>query len=141
MVQRSKNLPISSEILYLSLDDLLIIHTDQIERYGGSHGIRDMNLLESALFRPQSSFSGEDLYPDFFEKAAVLVHSLLLNHTFVDGNKRTAIASLLVFLELNGISLACTQQELVDAAIAIENKKWNKDAITSWLKNHTRAAK
>lgn len=129
-------MPTSSEVIYLSLDDVLIIHTDQIERYGGSHGIRDINLLESALFRPQSSFGGEDLYPNFFDKATVLVHSLLLNHAFVDGNKRTAIASLLVFLKLNTISLVCTQQELIDAAIAIENKKWNKDNIASWLATH-----
>src|SRR5579859_834077 len=99
MALHSKNLPTSKEVIYVSLEDLLIIHTDQIERYGGSHGIRDIGLIESALFRPQSSFGGEDLYPDFFDKAAVLVHSLLLNHAFVDGNKRTAMATVLVFLE------------------------------------------
>lgn len=141
MVQHSKNLPVFNLVVYLNLDDLLIIHTDQIERYGGSHGIRDVNLLESALFRPQSSFGGEDLYPDFFEKAAVFVHSLLLNHAFADGNKRTAMASLLVFLELNNMSLHCSQEELIDVAKAIENKAWDKKKIIFWLKNHIKSAK
>ncbi len=136
MAQLSKNLP-NSNIIYLTLDELLTIHTDQIERYGGSHGIRDLGLIESALFRPQSTFSGEDLYPNILEKATVLVHSLLLNHAFVDGNKRTAIASLLVFLELNGISVKCTSDELVDFALSVENKKLDKEKITSWLEEHT----
>lgn len=141
MAQHSKNLQVSKEIIYISLEDLLIIHTDQVERYRGSHGIRDMGLLESALFRPQSSFGGEDLYPTLLEKAAVLVHSLLLNHAFVDANKRTAMATLLVFLELNNCPLICSQQQLIDAAIAIENKTWEKEGIISWLKSHTALTK
>ncbi|HYK08173.1 MAG TPA: type II toxin-antitoxin system death-on-curing family toxin [Candidatus Eisenbacteria bacterium] len=141
MVQHSKNLPISKEVIYISLEDLLIIHTDQIERYGGSHGIRDLGLVESALFRPQSSFGGEDLYPDFFDKAAVLVHSLLLNHAFVDGNKRTAMTTLLSFLEFNNLHLKVSQEELINAAQFIENKEWDTKAIASWLKNHTESAK
>lgn len=141
MAQPSKNLPNFKETVYINLEDLLVIHTDQIERYGGSHGIRDMGLVESALFRPQSSFGGEDLYPTLLEKAAVLVHSLLLNHAFVDGNKRTAIATLIVFLELNDNPLTCTQHELIDAAIAIENKTWKKEDILSWLEKYTKKQK
>jgi len=138
MGQRSKNLPASSETIYISLDDLLIIHTDQIERYGGSHGIRDIGLLESALYRPQSSFAGEDLYPTLFEKTAVIVLSLLLNHAFIDGNKRTSIATMFVFLELNNFQINCPQQELIDLAIGIENKKTKKEDIINWLEKYSR---
>lgn len=141
MVQHSKNLPLSKEIVYISLEDLLIIHTDQVERYGGSHGIRDLGLIESALFRPQSSFDGEDLYIDFFQKAAVLVHSLLLNHAFVDANKRTAMTAVLVFLELNGFNLQVAQEELIDAAKSIENKAWDVKDIAYWLKKSTKQKK
>src|SRR3990172_10842143 len=89
-------------IFFITLEQLLTIHEDQIDRYGGSHGIRDLNLLESALFRPQTTFSGEDLYKTIFDKAAALMHSLILNHPFVDGNKRTAVVAAIIFLLQNG---------------------------------------
>ena len=141
MAQHSKNLLNSKEIVYISLEDLLVIHADQVERYGGSHGIREIRLIESALFRPQSSFGGEDLYPTILEKVAVLAYSLLPNHAFVDTNKRTAMATLLAFLELNNCPLVCSQQQLIDAAIAIEDKTWEKEEIAQWLKNHTKPAR
>lgn len=136
MDRPSKNSPNSKEIIYISLDELLIIHTDQIERYGGSHGIRDIGLLESALYRPQSSFGGEDLYPTLFEKAAVLVHSLLLNHAFIDGNKRTAITSMIIFCAMNEIKIICTQEKLVQFSLNVENKRLNLQEISSWLEEH-----
>jgi len=129
------------EVSYLTLEELLIIHEDQIERYGGSSGLRDLGLLESALFRPQSTFGGEDLYETIFDKAAVLLHSLLMNHAFVDGNKRTAMASCLVFLEMNSYTLFVSQDEVVDAALSVENKKWDVEKITSWLKKNSRKPK
>lgn len=138
MAQHSKNSPSSKEVIYLTLEELLIIHTDQIERYGGSHGIRDLGLIESALYRPQASFGGDDLYSSFFEKAAVLVHSLLLNHAFVDGNKRTAITSLLVFCELNSKRIDCTQEDLIKFALSVKNKSIGIKEIISWLEKHTK---
>lgn len=137
MGKPSKNLQNSKEIIYLSLDELLIIHTDQIERYGGSHGIRDIGLIESALYRPQSSFGGDDLYSNIFDKGAVFVHSLLLNHGFVDGNKRTAIASFLVFLMLNSFRLEVEQDALITFALSIENKQIVPKDISSWLQRHS----
>ncbi|OGK08527.1 hypothetical protein A2767_05515 [Candidatus Roizmanbacteria bacterium RIFCSPHIGHO2_01_FULL_35_10] len=125
-------------IIYLTLEQILLIHEDQIDKYGGSHGIRDFALLESAILRPQTTFGGVDLYPSIFDKAASLIHSLLLNHPFVDGNKRNAIASALVFLELNGYSFSTTQDNLVSTALSIENKKWNLEKISSWLKKHSK---
>ena len=128
-------------IIFLTLEQILLIHEDQIDRYGGSHGLRDISLLESAVYRLQTTFGGIDLYPSIFDKAAALVHSLLLNHPFVDGNKRTAIASMLVFLDLNGYFFSISQKELVKTALSIENKKWNINKISLWLKKHAKKMK
>ena len=119
---------------YITLEQVLAIHHDQIERYGGSHGIRDLTLLESAIERPKSSFMGEDLYPTIFDKAAALMHSILLNHPFLDGNKRTSMASATALLYFNGWSLKVEQKELVEAALAVESKKWSLEQISKWLK-------
>lgn len=125
-------------IISLSLEQILLIHENQIDRYGGNHSLRDIALLESAVYRSQATFGGVDLYPSIFEKAGALVHSLLLNHPFVDGNKRTAVASVLVFLELNNYSFSISQKELVATALSIENKKWNIQKISLWLQKHAK---
>jgi len=125
-------------IKYLTLEQILLIHEFQIETYGGSHGLRDMTLLESAVFRPQTTFGGIDLYPTIFNKASALIHSLLLNHPFIDGNKRTAIASALIFLELNNYSFISLQNEIVTTALNIANKKWSINKISSWLKKYSK---
>lgn len=125
-------------IINLSLEQILLIHEDQIDRYGGSHGLRDIALLESAVYRSQATFGGVDLYPSIFEKAGALIHSLLLNHPFVDGNKRTAVASTLVFLDLNNYSFSVSQKELVKTALSIENKKWDIKKISLWLNKHAK---
>lgn len=125
-------------IINLTLEQILLIHEDQIDRYGGSHGLRDIALLESAVYRSQATFGGVDLYPSIFEKAGALVHSLLLNHPFIDGNKRTAMASMLVFLDINGYSFSISQKKLVIAALSIENKKWNIKKISLWLQKHAK---
>ena len=125
---------------YLSVKDILLLHELQIEKFGGSHGLRDLGLLESAVARPQSSFGGEDLYPTIFLKAGALVHSLLMNHQFVDGNKRTAMFSVMTFLELNGYKFIAGQKEVVDTALWIENKKPTIEEISKWLKKHSKKA-
>lgn len=123
-------------IFYLTLEQVLIIHTDQIERYGGSHGLRDLGLLESAIYRPQSTFGGEELYPTIFDKSASLTQSLLLNHAFVDGNKRTAVASLLMFLKINRQNLVCSEDELINFALWVENKKPTIEEVAMWVEKH-----
>lgn len=124
--------------IYLTLEQIIIIHEDQIVRYDGSSGLRDVSLLESAVFRPQSSFGGEDLYPTIFDKASALIHSLILNHPFIDGNKRTGIASMLVFLELNGYRLQVIQKALVNTALEVGSKKLNVEKLAVWLKKYTK---
>lgn len=126
-----------AKITYTTFEQVLAIHHDQIERYGGSHGIRDIALLQSAIERPKSSFMGEDLYPTIFDKVAALIHSILLNHPFIDGNKRTSMVAGSYFLHLNGFELKVEQHQLVEAALNIESKKWDLEQISKWLKDHS----
>lgn len=124
--------------VFLTLEQILLIHYDQVERYGGSLGVRDFSLLESAIFRSQTTFGGSDLYPTIFDKAAALMHSLILNHAFVDGNKRTGTASCLVFLQLNGHALKVSQKELVEVALSVESKKLDIEKLSLWLLNNSK---
>lgn len=118
-----------------------MIHDDMIERYGGSHGIARLELLESAVMRPQASFGGKDLYPSVFAKAAAMMHSLIMNHAFVDGNKRTAMVSGVMFLELNDYQLQATQDALVATALKVRQKVWNIEKLAGWLKEYSKRRK
>lgn len=123
--------------IYPDLDEIVAIHFRVTEKTGGSQGVRDWDLLASALGRPQATFGGEDLYADIFLKAASLVQSLSSNHPFVDGNKRTALATLEYFLFLNGIRIEATQREKVDFTLWTENEKPKLEQIATWIKKHT----
>ncbi len=125
-------------VKYISLEELIAIHDSMIDLYGGSHGIRDLHLLQSALARPQSTFSGEDLYPDMFDKAAALFHSLMFNHAFVDGNKRTTFTSTARFLNLNGYEVTAKDKEIVDFALRVENQHLSVGQISEWLKKNSK---
>jgi len=122
------------EPLFLTLAEVIEIHKDQISRYGGSAGIRDMNLLSSAVAMPYASFGGHFLHRDIFEMAAAYAFHISQNHPFIDGNKRTALASALIFLELNGMSIKDTDGELYDAMIHLVTDKMGKTAFASMLK-------
>ena len=125
---------------YVTLDEVIAIHDSMIEEYGGSFGIRDVGLIQSAISRPQASFDGENLYPSIFDKAAALFHSLMFNHAFVDGNKRTTISTTARFLALNGFSLEATDREFVDFPLQVENKHLDLETIGHWLKEHCKKA-
>lgn len=131
-------MPKHLSIKYLTVKDVLLLHNMAIDTSGGSHGLRDFGLLESAVARPQSSFDGEDLYQTIFLKAGALVHSLLRNHAFVDGNKRTSMFSIMTFLELNGYKFDAKQKDVVDYALKIENEKLSVEEIAGWLKKHAK---
>lgn len=128
-------------INYITLDVVLAIHDDMIERYGGSFGIRDLGLLQSALARPQSSFANQDLYPSILEKAAALFHSLIFNHAFLDGNKRTAMSTTARFLYINGFELAVKEPEFVVFPLRVENKHLPLEEIAEWLKKYAKKMK
>ncbi|HVZ12037.1 MAG TPA: type II toxin-antitoxin system death-on-curing family toxin [Patescibacteria group bacterium] len=122
---------------YLSTLQVLAIHDQMVKRFGGSHGIRDIGLIESAVERPRATFGGEDLYPDLFLKAAALMHSILKNHAFVDGNKRTAYSSCGVFLKVNGYKLENMHEASLEFAMNVENNSLELEEIAEWLRNNS----
>jgi death-on-curing protein len=126
-----------SKIDFLTLDDVLEIHRDQVERYGGSFELRDRNLLESAITVPQSSFENNYLYSDIYEMAAAYLFHITQNHPFVDGNKRTGTVAALVFLELNGIKVDAPENELENLAFNVASGIVGKDIIADFFKLYT----
>lgn len=123
---------------YLTPEQVLLIHDAVIKRTGGSFGVRDVGLMESAIFRPQASFDENDLYVTIFEKAAALLHSLLKNHPFIDGNKRTAFTSCGLFLQLNGYHLINRHKESVEFALRVEDQSLSFEEIVAWLAENTK---
>lgn len=105
-----------------------------VKRFGGSHGIRDIGLIKSAVARPQATFGGKYLYSSIFDKAAALLQSLLKNHSFIDGNKRTALTSAGLFLWKNGYRLVNSHKEEVEFAIKVDNGNLTIKQISRWLK-------
>ena len=122
------------DILFLTLAEVVDIHSNQMSLYGGLPGIRDINLLSSAIAMPHASFHGEYLHNDIYEMAAAYAFHIGKNHPFVDGNKRTALVSALVFLELNGISISDSQGKLYDAMLDLSTGKLNKSEFASILR-------
>ena len=122
---------------YLSVEEVLFLYDQIIQKTGGKQGIRSPELLFSAIERPKATFAGKDLYPDIYSKASALVHSIILNHPFVDGNKRTALACLFRFLEINGIKIKSRPEELIILMLKIENKKMSFKKLTIWLKQNS----
>lgn len=123
------------EILFLTLAEVIEIHSDQIKRYGGSQGIRDMNLLSSAIAMPQASFYGKFLHSDIYEMAAAYAFHICNNHPFIDGNKRTALASALVFLELNSINISDPKGRLYKDMLGLAEDKVKKKEFAEILKD------
>ena len=120
---------------YIRVDDILAIHADQIERYGGGEGIRDPGLLEAALFRPQTGY-----YPTLIDEAAALWESLSQNHPFVDGNKRTAFAATYVFLAINGRDIIATDDEAQNFVLGLyATSSITFDNLRAWLSENTKA--
>lgn len=114
------------------------MHEQTIAATGGSFGVRDEALVDSALARPRAGFGGYEVYPDVFSKAAILLEGLIKNHGFVDGNKRTAVVAMIVFLGRNSYRLLVDQKALVHFAVAIAESKFDTEQITAWLKKHSK---
>ena len=123
---------------YLYPKQVLYLYQQIIQQSGGTVGLRDRGLLESAVYRPQASFGGQDLYPDLFSKAAALGHSIISNHPFVDGNKRVGFEAMRLMLRLNGCDLRAPFEATYDFVIEIAKGKLTEQAIADWLKRHSR---
>ncbi len=123
----------------ISINNILRLHELSILKYGGTEGVRDQGLMESAIARPYQTFGGEDLYPTFFEKAAAIVESIIINHPFVDGNKRTGFLAMLAVLEAGNLKITATNDELYNFTIKISTGEIKFEEIVTWLKNNTTA--
>jgi death-on-curing protein len=123
-------------VVFLTLDDIIESHQNQIDTYGGSHGIRDIGLLESAIAQPEASFGGQYLHADIFEMAAAYIYHLVMNHPFVDGNKRVGLEAALIFLEINDKSLIANDDELVDLVLKTTAGQIGKREIAEFFRSH-----
>jgi len=123
---------------YLGIEQVFALHKFQIARYGGSAGCRDRGGVEAAVGRPQMTFGGEDLYVDDAAKAAALMHSLVMNHPFVDGNKRVGAHAALLYLRANDLELLFTPAELIDLTMATARGEMSAEAIAIWFRQRTR---
>lgn len=123
---------------YLYPKQILYLYQQIIQQSGGTVGLRDEGLLESAVYRPQASFGGSDLYPDLFSKAAALGHSLISNHPFVDGNKRVGFEAMRLMLRLNGYDTYASLETKFGFVIRIAEGKLTEQGIADWLKTHSR---
>ena len=123
-------------MVFLTLDDILESHQNQIETYGGIHGIRDIGLVESAIAQPEASFGGQYLHADLFEMTAAYLYHLVMNHPFVDGNKRVGLEASLIFLEVNDESLIADDEELVDLVLKTTAGQVGKREIAEFFRSH-----
>ena len=121
---------------FLSVDDVLQVHANQVDLYGGDHGVRDVGLLESAVAQPRASFGGEVLHEDVFAMAAAYLFHLVQNHPFVDGNKRAGAVAALAFLDVNGIEIAAPGGRLFDLTVAVATGQAGKTEIAQFLRSH-----
>jgi death on curing protein len=127
-------------IVYLDVEQLLELHREQLGRYGGLGGLRDRGSLEAAAARPAMTFGGEDLYAEVPDKAAALMHSLALNHPFLDGNKRVAVHAAVLFSLVNGWECLATPDELVAVTLDVAEGDVEVEALAIWFRQRLRAA-
>ncbi len=123
---------------FLDLNDLLETHAQQIANYGGSDGLRDLNLLVSAIAQPEASFAGKYLHADLYEMAAAYLFHIVSNHPFIDGNKRVGLEAALIFLEINGVEVLADDQDLVDLVLATATSQTTKSAIAEFFRSHSK---
>lgn len=119
----------------ISVDVALVIHNSLIDDFGGSKGIRDRSLLESALARPFVTFDSVELYENPIEKAAALLQSIVINHPFIDGNKRTGFMLMLLLLDQYDLDVAASQQERYTLVIAASKGEYRYEQIKNWIKS------
>jgi death-on-curing protein len=120
----------------IQYEDVLNIHEFLINKFGGTHGIRDESLLQSALSRPFQTFDQVDLYKSHVEKAAALIESVVTNHPFIDGNKRTGYVLMRLYLMENNLDISADQKEKYEFVISIASGNRSYDQIAEWIHNH-----
>ena len=121
---------------FLSTEDALILHANQVDLYGGEHGVRELGLLDSAVAQPQASFGGNFLHAFPFEMAAAYLYHIVQNHPFFDGNKRTGAVAALVFLDFNGIEIDAPKGSLYDITMSVATGQAGKAEIAEFFRSH-----
>ena len=129
------------EPIFLGLDEVIEIHHDQISRYGGLSGMRDIELLKSAVAMPPVSFGGEYLHKNLYEMAAASLFHVTRNHPFIDGNKRTGAVTAVVFLIMNGIDFHADEDSFEGLVRSVADGKTDKAAIAKFFRNNTKIVK
>lgn len=129
---------LTPNVLYLTAEDILVIHDETIETEGGILGIRDLGLVYSIAERPKMTMMGQEFYPDLFTKAAAILEGLATYHVFADGNKRTAFISCATFLLMNGHELIAPSAKTLHFILDVAQKKKRIEDITVWLKYHAK---
>ncbi len=124
--------------IFLTIDEVLAFHQDQLNEHGGSAGLRDRGMLESALAAPAASFGGEFMHHDLFEMAAAYLFHISSNHPFVDGNKRAAAAAAWTFLMVNGVDLPLATKEYEDLVLKVAQGKLEKSDVAVFLRRKSR---
>lgn len=124
------------DIIFLSVDDVLLLHTDTIDIDGGSHGVRDHGLLDAAVAMPRQLFGGEYLHEDISAMAAAYMFHIAQNHPFIDGNKRAAVMSALAFLNVNGNDELPNPKTLEHVTLQVAAGEMGKDALTKWIRKN-----
>jgi death on curing protein len=125
--------------VFLTLEDVMALHTESIRRFGGAHGVRDVGALESALAMPQATMFGDFLHPTLEEQAAAYLFHLVMNHPYLDGNKRTGLAAGLAFLGLNDVRVVATNEQLIDLTLGVAKGETSKSAVAVFFKDHSAA--
>ncbi|MBX3301888.1 MAG: type II toxin-antitoxin system death-on-curing family toxin [Nitrospira sp.] len=126
-----------AEPQFLSVEDVIDIHADQIERYGGSLGVRDVELLRSAIGMPEAGFGDHYLHADLVEMAAAYLYHIVQNHPFIDGNKRTGAMAAFVFLKLNGLTLDADESAFESLVLRTAQGQIDKSAIAEFFQKHS----
>lgn len=125
------------ELAFLTLDEILAIHQDQLARYGGSRGVRDWNLLQSAIAMPAVTFGGQYLHGDLCEMAATYLFHLVQNHPMIDGNKRVGAVAAFVFLAINQVQLTADSDAYADLVLSVARGETSKSAVAEFLRQNT----
>lgn len=128
---------IKNVIQYLSEAEVIAINEEMVAQFGGLHGVKDLHMLSLAVGRPQMSVGFQDAYKTIFDKAAAMFHSIINNHPFLDGNKRTSLFSAILFLEYNGWGIEFRRKEAVKFTRKAHNEDYTVEQISQWLKIHS----
>lgn len=128
-------------IRYLEVEHVCALHDAAIREFGGIRGLRDKNRLESAVYQPQQSFGGVDVYPTLFDKASAYAFFISENQPFLDGNKRTAISTAAVFLDLNGYEIVVATGKIYEVMMAVANKRMSREELAQWFRKNSRKRK